>query len=289
MLSGSWKRATSTQPNKFSAKRSMLTPPRSVHFSTTKGKDHHMATAQPLNELPVLQAEMPPQRPFDLLTLALENNAAIDVIERIVALQREERHYHANVAFDEALNRCQQKLERISADASNPQTDSRYASYAKLDKVVRPIYTAEGFALSFGEKDCPTPGKTRFVAYLSRSGVTREYLKDLSPSTKGPKGNDVMTPIHADASADSYAKRYLLKDIFNIAIGEDDNDGNGPSAGLPDDRVREMLGEISRASNLDQLWKVYKFAYREAEAANDRAAIDAYIRAKDARKRGLKQ
>ena len=226
--------------------------------------------------------------PMDMLSLALQNNAAIDVIERLATLQREEREYNARVAFDEALNRCQEKIQRISADASNPQTNSRYASYAKLDKVVRPIYTAEGFALSFGEQDCPTPGKTRFVAYLSRSGVTLERFKDLSPSTKGPKGGDVMTPIHADASADSYAKRYLLKNIFNIAIGEDDNDGNGnESAGLPRIRLEEMLGEIRRASTLDQLRAIYEFAYREARKAEDRRAMACYITAKDIRKKEL--
>ncbi len=230
------------------------------------------------------------QTPMDLLTLALQNNAAIDVIERLANLQRDQRDYQSRVAFDESLSRCQEKLQRISADASNSQTDSRYASYAKLDRVVRPIYTAEGFALSFGEKDCPTPGKTRFVAYLSRAGVTREYLKDLSPSTKGPKGGDVMTPIHADASADSYAKRYLLKNIFNIAIGQDDNDGNPAtedSAAVKPDRMTEMLGELRRASSRDQLRKVFQFAYSEASKINDRRAMAAYIVTKDVRMREL--
>lgn len=236
-------------------------------------------------------AEQIIRTPMDMLSLALQNNAAIDVIERLATLQREEREYNARVAFDEALNRCQEKIQRISADASNPQTNSRYASYAKLDKVVRPIYTAEGFALSFGEQDCPTPGKTRFVAYLSRSGVTLERFKDLSPSTKGPKGGDVMTPIHADASADSYAKRYLLKNIFNIAIGEDDDDGNGNGNGsdvkLPQSRLEKMLGEIRGAKTLDQLRQVYTSAYKEARKAEDRRAMACYITAKDIRKKEL--
>lgn len=54
-------------------------------------------------------------------------------------------------------------------------------------------------------------------------------------------------------------------------------------------RVEEMLGEIRRASSLDQLWKVYKFAYREAHEAGDRPAMAAYIQAKDIRKRGLRK
>lgn len=223
--------------------------------------------------------------PIELLNLAIQNNAAMDVIERLTALHREEREYRARVAFDDALSRCQEKLQRISADASNPQTQSRYASYAKLDKRVRPIYTAEGFAVSYGEKDCPTPGKTRFVAYLSRSGVTREYIKDLSPSTKGPKGNDVMTPIHADASADSYAKRYLLKDIFNIAIGEDDDDGNGGTPIIPKKRIEEVCAQLVTAKDRETLKTIFRAAYTESCQQNDSYAQKAWIRAYEQRKK----
>jgi hypothetical protein len=49
---------------------------------------------------------------------------------------------------------------------------------------------------------------------------------------KGAKGNDVMTKTHATGSAMSYGSRYLLKLIFNIAIGQDDDDGNG-AGGAP--------------------------------------------------------
>jgi hypothetical protein len=215
--------------------------------------------------------------PMNLLSLALRNNAAIDVIERLAALQRDERNYQAQVSFDEALNRCQAKLTRISADASNPHTDSRYASYAKLDATVRPIYTAEGFSLSFGERDCPTPGKTRFVAFLSRAGATREFLKDISPSTKGPRGNDVMTPIHADAAADSYAKRYLLKDIFNLAIGEGDTDGNSVASGISADRVGQFCQRMKAAPTVDACWIVFKEAYSQARTAKDQAAMKTYL------------
>jgi ribosomal protein L37AE/L43A len=44
---------------------------------------------------------------------------------------------------------------------------------------------------------------------------------------KGAKGNDVMTKTHAAGAAGSYGARYLLKGIFNVAIGENDDDGNG--------------------------------------------------------------
>jgi hypothetical protein len=217
--------------------------------------------------------------PMDLLGVALSRDAAIDVIERLAALQERQRDYEAHVSFDEALNRCQAKLSRISADANNSSTNSKYASYAKIDRVVRPIYTAEGFSVSFGERDCPTPGKTRFVAYLCRAGVTREYLKDMTPSTKGPKGADVMTPVHADASVDSYAKRYLVKDIFNVAIGEEDTDGS-----VTNGELAEQIEYLGNASTPEELDKLYAAAYKIFDAKDNWGAIKALIAAKKARK-----
>lgn len=223
--------------------------------------------------------------PMDLLSVALSKDAAIDVIERLAKLQQDEREYRAKVSFDDALNRCQERMRQVSADATNRQTSSRYATYAKIDSAIRPIYTAEGFAVSFGEKDCPTAGKTRFVAYLSRSGVTREYLKDLSPSTKGPKGNDLMTPIHADASADSYAKRYLVKNIFNIAIGEDDSDGNGANLPMPDDKLVEFLDGIKNANNVNELKGIYMAASKAA--GNNQEYQQRFAREKNTRYRQI--
>ena len=87
--------------------------------------------------------------PMGLLQLALEKESNIDVIERLANLQRQEREYQATVDFDDALSRCQAKLKRVAADMTNPQTRSQYASYAALDRAIRPEYVGEGFSISF--------------------------------------------------------------------------------------------------------------------------------------------
>lgn len=238
------------------------------------------------NQLPGI--ELPRREPSagQLLQIALEKESGIEIIERITAMMERERDYQNNVGFDEALSRCQQRMGRISADANNPQTHSRYATYAMLDKVLRPIYTAEGFSLSFGEEDCPIPGKTRFVAHLSRSGITRVYRKDLTASTKGPKGNDVMTPIHAEGAADSYARRYLLKGIFNVAIGEDDTDGNpDPGGEMDEDALKDWLAKIEESATVDELRQNYLAAAKAANEASDRKALQIF----DAKKKAVWQ
>jgi hypothetical protein len=53
------------------------------------------------------------------------------------------------------------------------------------------------------------------------------------------------------------------------------------------DRVRKLCFEIANAANIDELRGRYIAAGNEAKKANDRAALDGFIQAKDARKREL--
>src|ERR1051326_2577684 len=129
--------------------------------------------------------------PMDLLAIALNNNAAIDVIERLAALQEKARDKDAEVSFNEALNRVQSDIHRIAPDLDNPQTHSKYASYAQIDRVIRPVYSREGFSLSFSTEDCPQPECVRVLCFVSRGGHTRRYQVDMPSDGKGAKGGDV--------------------------------------------------------------------------------------------------
>lgn len=158
---------------------------------------------------------------------ARDPNVDIDKLERLLQMHERITASNAESAFNVALNACQAAVGRVSANAENPQTRSAYATYAKLDKVLRPIYTANGFSLSFDEGESPKPEHVRVLCHVSHSnGHTRTYHKDMPADGKGAKGGDVMTKTHASGAAQSYGMRYLLKGIFNIAIGEDDHDGN---------------------------------------------------------------
>src|SRR5271170_5474820 len=156
---------------------------------------------------------------MDLLSIALKNNAAIDVIERLAALQNQERARQDSIDFNETMNRVQEKIKRIAPDLENKQTSSKYASYAKIDRVIRPIYSAEGMSLSFSTEDCPIPEHVRVVCFVAQRGYTRKYQIDMPCDGKGAKGGDVMTKTHATGAATQYGMRYLVKGVFNIAIG----------------------------------------------------------------------
>lgn len=159
---------------------------------------------------------------------AADPQVDIDKMERLLAMQERVMERNAEAAFNEAMRAAQADMRQVATDANNSQTRSRYATYAAIDAALRPVYTQHGFSISFGTGDAPE-GYVRVLAYVSHvGGHTRQYKADMPADGKGAKGGDVMTKTHAFGAGTSYGMRYLLKMIFNVAVGEYDLDGNNP-------------------------------------------------------------
>ncbi|MDQ5979564.1 MAG: hypothetical protein QG602_2539 [Verrucomicrobiota bacterium] len=165
----------------------------------------------------------------------------VDKLERLLGMYERITSKQAEQAFNDAMTAVQMEMRPIAADANNPQTRSKYASYLALDKVMRPIYTKHGLSLSFNTADGASDGYVRVTCEVARGGYSRIYHTDMPADGKGAKGGDVMTKTHAVGSAVTYGQRYLLKMIFNIAVGEDD-DGNRAGAGplISADQVADL-------------------------------------------------
>ncbi len=214
----------------------------------------------------------------------------INKMERLMEMHERLTAREAEKAFNVAMTACQLAVKQVAPDADNPQTRSKYATYAKLDSVLRPIYTKHGFALSFDEHDSPKAEHVRVVCYVSHvGGHQRTYHRDMPADGKGAKGGDVMTKTHAAGAAGSYGARYLLKGIFNVAIGEYDNDGNTTSGGMDEGAIADHIAAMDAAGNDTELKTAFGVAYRAAQAAKDKAAEASFIRAKDARRKAMEK
>lgn len=158
---------------------------------------------------------------------ARDPNVDIDKLERLLQLQERMQERQATGDFDNAMADAQEQMRQVRADANNPQTRSKYASYSQLDAALRPVYSRHGFAISF-DTEPAAENYVRVVGRVShRGGHRQRYQIDMPADGKGAKGNDVMTKTHATGSAVTYGKRYLLCMIFNVAIGNGtDDDGN---------------------------------------------------------------
>ena len=187
---------------------------------------------------------------------ASDPNVDVEKMERLFDMQERVRAREAETSFNQAMNAAQSEMRSVAANASNPQTKSRYATFDKLDKMMRPVYTHHGFSLSFDEADSDKPDYVRVVCYVSHvDGHTRTYHRDMPADGKGAKGGDVMTKTHAAGAAGSYGARYLLKGIFNIAVGEEDNDGNGPVFEMPPEAFAKITQLIEATdSNVTKMF-----------------------------------
>ena len=188
-----------------------------------------VATPKPNRQLPA-RIE-PPITPMQLMRKAVEAGN-LDLVERLIALQERVDASAALKAFSDAMCSAQAGMGRVSRDAANPQTRSRYASFEALDRALRPIYSRHGFSLSFDTESGAPEGHIRVVCFVAAHGHQRKHHLDMPCDGKGAKGGDVMTKTHATMAAVAYARRGLLKMIFNVAEGRDtDDDGNSAGGG----------------------------------------------------------
>lgn len=189
-------------------------------------------------------------------------NPAVDVdkMERLFALQERMLTRNAEIAFNEAMRATQAGMPKIKRNKKNAQTGSMYADLEAVTNAAAPIYTENGFSLSFGQEDCPTEGRMRIVCWCSHvAGHTRHYQYDASIDMTGLKGNANKTAIQGEGSTFSYGQRYLTKLIFNITLTDEDNDGNQSREFITESQEADLNALISEVkANKDAFLKHIK-------------------------------
>lgn len=147
----------------------------------------------------------------------------LDAQERVLDRQ-------AKQDFSIAMANCQAEMPNILKTKDNNQTHSKYETLDALNKAISPVYTSNGFSISFGtdtahEIDNPMIRVTAEVNH--RGGWSKNYHYDLPYDMAGIAGTINKTKIHASGSTLTYGRRYLLKLIFNLTtVDELDDDGN---------------------------------------------------------------
>ena len=137
----------------------------------------------------------------------MDPNFDVDKLERLVAMQEASQQRNGDQHFNEALSKAEAEMSTIATNANNPQTKSRYATFARLDGEIRPIYTSHGFGIQFNTEPMGEPNMIRVVGMLSNGMIQRRFQVDMPIVTQGIRGQDMMTRTHATMSAISYGKR----------------------------------------------------------------------------------
>lgn len=194
-------------------------------------------------------ARLPDREPDSLLGLISRavRDPEFDVakLKELLAMQRELVHEQRRLEFNAAMGRAQGRMRAVVRDARNTQTNSRYARLESIDDEIRPIYTEEGFSLTFGTTAPTVPGNIRVTCRCAHSaGHVEEYELEAPPDMTGARGQVNKTALHAMGSTISYLRRYLTTMIFNVVLVTEDDDGNAGGGNVRD--IADGMGENAR-------------------------------------------
>lgn len=202
-----------------------------------------------------------PQNNFFTAMEKMASNPEVDVnkIAEMVKMQEGILDRNAKQSFNAAMVRAQSKIKVIRKDKENPTTKSTYADLATIIKNVAPIYTEEGFSLSFYEGHTHKQDHIRIMCdIMHEQGHTVERYCDIAIDNKGIQGKTNKTLTHGEASAFQYGRRYLTCMIFNIPTGDDDGNAADATVEFITPKQQSQIMDFLDSKKVDK-GKYFKF------------------------------
>lgn len=150
--------------------------------------------------------------------VALDPNADIAKLERMLDLKERHDAQNAKIAFDKAYALASAEFPDIPLNGRNEHNGKPYARLKDILSCTRPILSKYGFALSFSTENS---GDTVTVtAELSHEGGHSKRNSLPLPRDNGPGRNSVQ----AVGSTQTYGQRYTAQAILGLSLGEDTED-----------------------------------------------------------------
>lgn len=176
--------------------------------------------------------------PFHLIQMAIDKDLDVDKLERLLDMQKSWQTEKAKQSYFQAMNNVQSTLPRVIRDKENSHTKSMYATLEAVNLAVVPVFTENGFSISFNEVDCVTPDSLKLVATVRHAEGHEEQFSAVIPlDGVGIKGNSNKTATQTKGSTIAYGRRYLMLMIGNITVVNEDTDGNSAETTLSEEQL----------------------------------------------------
>src|SRR5215472_17204490 len=169
--------------------------------------------------------------------MALDPRADAEKLERVIAMYERAKAKEAELAYNAAKGRILKKLADIKivktksalceVETGKSQKGSyhafKYAPLEEIDKHLRPLLVEEEMDLSYSD-EAQEDGRILIRGRLKHlpSGHYEDSLMAAPPDISGGKSS-----VQAVGSTNSFLRRYVACNIFNIVVVGDDDDGNG--------------------------------------------------------------
>ena len=223
-------------------------------------------------------------------SLALDPRADVEKLDPIIAMYERLKAKEAELQYNAAKGRILKKLAAMKIvknkpalydiEEGRPQNGTheafKYAPLEEIDKHLRPLLAEEEMDLSYSDEPLPSGGllirgRLKHLA----SGYYEDSFMPAPLDTTGSKSE-----VQTVGSTNSFLRRYITCNIFNIVVVGDDDDGNGGT--IYEAQTKTILDLIKKAKVGPKFLKYMK-AETVAEAGSLEAAV-ATIAARDYRK-----
>src|SRR6516165_7338397 len=246
---------------------------------------------RPVQPLPEPAPDSPPTVLALIERVVLDPHADVEKLDRIMAMSYERlKAKEAELAFNAAKSRILKKLAGIKIVKNRPVLPEsnkgkpqkgvfeafKYAPLEEIDKHLRPLLAEEQMDLSYSDEPCDGGGiLVRGRLKHLPGGHYEDSFMPAPPDTTGGKSN-----VRAVGSTNSFLRRYVACNIFNIVVVGDDDDGTG---GTIDEAQTKTILELIKKANVGPKFLKYMRARSVEEAGSLEAAV-ATIAARDYRK-----
>jgi hypothetical protein len=222
--------------------------------------------------------------------LAADSRADVAKLDRMMALYERLRAKDAELAYSAAKGRILKKLAGIKIvknrgalyeiDSGKPQKGTheafKYAPLEEIDKHLRPLLAEEEMDLSYSDEPLESGGI--LIRGRLKHLPSSHYEDSFMPAPLDTTGGK--SEVQAVGSTNSFLRRYVLCNIFNIVVVGDDDDGTGGT--IDQAQTKTILDLIERARVGPKFLKYMKA--QSVEDAGSLAAAVATIAARDYRK-----
>jgi ERF superfamily len=222
--------------------------------------------------------------------LALDPRADVSKLECMMALYERLRAKEAELAYNAAKGRILKNLAGVKIvknraalceiDSGTPQQSAyrafKYAPLEEIDKHLRPLLATEEMDLAYSDEPCEGGGL--LIRGRLKHLPSGHYEDSFMPAPRDITGGK--SEVQAVGSTNSFLRRYVLCNLFNIVVVGDDDDGTGGT--IDETQTKTILGLMKRAKAGPKFLKYMK-AQSVAQAGSLAAAV-ATIAARDYRK-----
>ena len=186
--------------------------------------DQQLQTAE--NNSVVSAADSSATNPAEILRLAVEQNADVDKLEKLMELKERWEANEARKAFVQAMNQFRQdppqltRNKHVNYPSKGGQTDYWHATLDHACEVIGKALAEVGISYRWRTEQLEN-GMVRVTCILThRDGHSEETPLQAMPDNSGGKNS-----IQAVGSAVTYLERYTLLAATGMASEEQDDDG----------------------------------------------------------------